>query len=64
VIDFLDERPEVDFVTEVKLYHKPDIAAPPGGWTPIPVEVVAATSARSILVSAARHLIAEVAGNG
>lgn len=60
VIDFLDGRPEVDFVTEVKMYHKIDVTAADGDWTPIPVEVVEATSARSILVSAARHRIVEL----
>jgi hypothetical protein len=64
VIDFLDERPEVDFVTEVKMFHKIDITAPEGGWTPIPLEVIEATSARSILVSARRHVIREVPHGG
>lgn len=61
VIDFLDERPEVDFVTEVQMFHKPDVALADGDWTPINTEVVQTTSARSILVSAPRHTIAEVA---
>jgi hypothetical protein len=59
VIDFLDEQPEVDFVTEVRLYHKPDIAAADGAWTPIDVELIEATTSRSILVSARSHVIAE-----
>jgi hypothetical protein len=63
IIDFVEEQPQVDFVTEFKLYHKPDIAAPAGGWTPIDVEIVEATTARSILVSAARHIIGEVPAN-
>lgn len=60
VIDFLDGQPEVDFVTEVRMYHKVDVAAPPGGWTPVPVEVIEATTARSVLVSARSHRILEV----
>lgn len=63
IIDFVEERPEVDYVTEFKLFHKVDIDAPAGGWTPVDVETIEATTARSILVSAARHSIAEVPGN-
>lgn len=63
IIDFVEERPEVDYVTEFRLFHKVNIDAPAGGWTPIDVETVEATTARSILVSAAKHTIAEVPGN-
>lgn len=63
IIDFVEERPEVDYVTEFKLFHKVNIDAPAGGWTPVDVETIEATTARSILVSAARHTIAEVPGN-
>ena len=60
VIDFVEEWPHVDFVTDFRLYHKVDIDAGPGQWTAIDVEVIEATTARSILVSAARHEIHEV----
>ena len=63
VIDFVEEQPGVDFVTDFRLYHKVDAEARPGGWSPVDVEVIAATTARSILVSAARHTIGEVAGD-
>lgn len=63
LIDFIEERPEVDFVTDFQLYHKPDADAGAGGWTPVDVELIEATTARSILVSARRHGISEVAGN-
>lgn len=63
IIDFVEERPEVDYVTEFKLFHKVNIDAPAGGWTPVDVETIEATTARSILVSAPRHTIAEVPGN-
>ncbi|MCY1449461.1 hypothetical protein D9M71_661990 [compost metagenome] len=54
----------MDYVTDFRLYHKVDIAAPAGGWTPVDVELIEASTARSILVSAARHSISEVPGNG
>ena len=60
LIDFVEERPEVDFVTDFKLFHKPDSDVPEGRWTPVDIELVEATTARSILVSASRHLIEEV----
>lgn len=63
VIDFVEEQPQVDFVTTFRLYHKVDIDAPDGSWSPIDVEMIEATTARSILVSAARHTISEVPGN-
>jgi hypothetical protein len=63
IIDFVEEQPEVDFITDFRLYHKVDVTAPDAGWTPIDVEVVEATTARSVLVSAARHTITEVPGH-
>lgn len=63
IIDFVEELPQVDYVTDFRLYHKVDIAAPAGGWTPVDVELIEATTARSILVSAPRHSISEVPGN-
>ena len=63
IIDFVEEQPQVDFVTTFRLYHKVEIDAPDGSWSPIDIEVVEATTARSILVSAARHTISEVPGN-
>lgn len=63
IIDFVEEQPQVDYVTDFRLYHKVDIAAPAGGWTPVDVELIEVTTARSILVSAARHNISEVPGN-
>lgn len=60
IIDFIEEQDTVDYVETFRLYHKVDIDVPEAAWTPIDVEVVEATTARSILVSAARHSIAEV----
>ncbi|NJM91695.1 MAG: hypothetical protein HC861_02685 [Rhodospirillaceae bacterium] len=60
IIDFIEEQPHIDFITDFRLYHKIDIAAAAGEWSPIDVEVIEATTARSILVSAARHAIGEV----
>lgn len=64
IIDFVEEQPQLDFVTDFRLYHKVDIAAPAGGWTPVDVDLIETSTARSILVSAARHNISEVPGNG
>jgi len=63
IIDFVEEQPQVDYVTDFRLYHKVDIDAPDGGWTPVDVEVIEATTARSILVSAASHEIHELPVN-
>lgn len=63
IIDFVEEQPHVDFVTDFRLYHKIDIDAPDGGWSPVDVEVIEATTARSILVSASRHTINEAPAN-
>jgi hypothetical protein len=63
IIDFVEELPHVDFVTDFKLFHKIDIDAGEGDWSPVDVEVIEATTARSILVSSDRHVINEVPGN-
>lgn len=60
IIDFVEEQPQVDFVTTFRLFHKVDVDAPDGSWNPVDVEVIEATTARSILLSAARHIISEV----
>jgi hypothetical protein len=49
LINFIEERSYVDFVTDVRLYHKPGDTAPESG----DLEEVTATTARSILVPAA-----------
>jgi len=63
IVDFVEEQPEVDYITDFRLYHKVDIDAPDGGWNPVDVEVIEVTTARSILVSAASHEIHEVPAN-
>jgi hypothetical protein len=60
LINFVEERAEVDFVTDFELYHKPDVDAGDADWTPVDVELIEATTARSILVSAPSHQILEV----
>jgi len=57
IIDFVEEQPYVHHVAEFKMYHKPDIAVSDGDWQRVDEEVVQATTARSILVSHARHVI-------
>ncbi len=60
VIGFVEARAEVDYVTDFRLYHH--LAGTPDAGAParLDVEQVQASSARSILVSARRHLIVEV----
>lgn len=48
LIDFVEERPYIDFLVDVKLFHKPGDTAPESG----DLEEVVASTARSILVSA------------
>jgi hypothetical protein len=57
VIDFVEELPYVDYLQNVTMAHRPDASMP---WAPMDLETVTATTARSILVSAAKHIIAEV----
>jgi len=47
LIDYIDERPYVDFVTDVSMRHRPE-----GGTLSDDMEVVEASTSRSILVSA------------
>ncbi len=53
VIDFIEERPYVEFITDVRMHHKAGETAVEGG----DVDEAVASTARSILVSAAavRH---------
>lgn len=59
VIDFVEELPYVDYLEDVELYHIPDPDGLPGALAD--KEVIEATTARSILVSAARHSVEELA---
>ncbi len=51
LIDFMEERPYVDFLTDVQLFHKPGETAVESG----DMEEVIASTARSVLVSAAAY---------
>ncbi|MCA8884511.1 MAG: hypothetical protein KDA50_12315, partial [Rhodobacteraceae bacterium] len=55
IVDFLDAQAEVDFVTDVKLFHQPDITLGTRGTKD--QDVITARTARSVLVSAPRHVI-------
>jgi hypothetical protein len=55
VIDFVEELPYVDYLEEVKLFHRPDPEGPP--VPQVDLEIVRATTARSVLVSARSHSI-------
>jgi hypothetical protein len=58
VIDFVEELPYVDFLEDFEMYHRPDPELP--AWTPADMETIEATTARSILVSARKHIIEEL----
>jgi hypothetical protein len=55
IIDFVEEQPYVDHVTDFKMYHRSDPTA--REWVRTDEEVVQATTARSILVSHPAHVI-------
>ena len=59
IINFVEEQPAVDFVSDVQVFHKVDADAPDESWRRIDVDMIEATTARSILVSAPRHQIEE-----
>ena len=48
MIDFVEELPFVDYLQDVRLYHRPNPDVP--AWTKIDAEIVRAKTARSILV--------------
>lgn len=58
MINFIEERPYVDYITEVKMYHQIE-GQPP---SVLDVDVALSSTARSILISApaANHLITEI----
>jgi hypothetical protein len=61
LINFIDERPYVNYIKDVRMYHIKDITLqdPPL----IDLEVVEASTARSILVSHRKHDITTLANN-
>ncbi len=61
LINFIDERPYVNYITEVRMYHIKDITVP--NPAVIDLEVVEASTARSILVSHRNHKIKTLANN-
>ena len=60
IIDFVEEQSYVDYVKDFEMYHKADIEQSDAEWGRVDVEVVQATTARSILVSHETHTIEEV----
>lgn len=55
IIDFVEELPYVDFLEDVRMYHRPSPDVP--AWTKIDAEIARASTARSVLVSARTHEI-------
>ncbi len=60
IIDFVEEQSYVDYVKDFEMYHKADIEQSDLEWNRIDVEVLQATTGRSILVSHETHTILEV----
>lgn len=57
VIDFVEELPFVDFLEDVQMFHRPQ---PSGPVPPLDLEIIRASTARSVLVSARNHVIGMV----
>ena len=60
LINFIEEQPYVHYLKHVEMYHKADISQSDAAWNKVDVEVIEATTARSILVSHATHIINEI----
>ena len=60
VIDAVEELPFVSYVENVQLCHRTDIRDDDDAWSGVDHETIRASTARSILVSAARHDIVRV----
>lgn len=57
LINFIEERPYVDFVKDVQMFHRVDILSTSTQWQLADREVIRASAARSILVSHPLHQI-------
>lgn len=59
LIDFIEERPYVEYVTDVKMYHRPDETS---ATESNDLDFIEASEGRSILVSApaAKHVVHEI----
>ncbi|WP_432695155.1 baseplate J/gp47 family protein [Marinobacterium sp. YM272] len=62
LVNFIDERPYVDYVKNVMMFHRTDITSASMSWQNRDLEVVTASSARSILVSHPQHEISAIVG--
>ncbi|WP_147114406.1 hypothetical protein [Tateyamaria sp. syn59] len=54
IIDFVEELAYVDFLEDVQMFHRPKADGP---VPPIDLDIIRATTARSVLVSARSHVI-------
>jgi len=57
LIDFVDGLPYVDYVKDVRMFHKVNIEQSDRSWRKLDTEIIEGTTARSILVSHPNHLI-------
>lgn len=57
VVNFIDERPYVDYIIDVRMFHRMDINDESTDWRTFDKGVIKASSARSILVSHRDHVI-------
>ena len=62
LVNFIEERPYVDFIKDVLMSHRKDINDPSSQWQSLDNGVITASSAHSILVSYKQHDIQEYVG--
>lgn len=60
IIDFVEEQPYVDYLKNFEMYHKREISQPDAQWARMDQESIRATTARSVLVSHAQHVISAI----
>ena len=60
LVNFIDERPFVDYISNVRMFHRTDINSDSLSWQNVDHSVVRASSARSILVSHEQHDIHQI----
>lgn len=64
LINFIEERPYVDHIKNVLMFHRRDINSRSNTWRSVDHEEITAATALSVLVSAKRHEIRLCSANG
>jgi len=60
LVNFIEERPYVNFIKDVEMFHRRDIEDTSEGWKRQDTDVIKTSTAGSILVSYAQHDIIEI----